>query len=389
MGVKMEETLISPAFTAIFEVSPEGEEMLPQERRLSARAGTFDYTEPDSHTAADAAIPQMPLLDVDRLTTGFPIEGRVVSAVSGVSFSLDAGETLALVGESGCGKSLTALSILRLVDPPGRITGGTVRLDGRDLLALDERAMRSVRGREIGLVLQEPMTALNPVYTVGSQIAEALEVHGLARGQSARARAIELLDAVRVPDPQRRVDEYPHQLSGGLRQRALIAAALACQPRLLIADEPTTALDVTIQGQILDLLRDLKARFRLALLLITHDLGVVAQQADRVAVMYAGRIVEEAPVRTLFRDPKHPYTRGLLASLPGRHGTRLRAIEGTVPRLGHIPGGCAFAPRCPNRFESCVDLPALVPGAEGGQPVRCFLHHRVRETSAPAAAAAI
>jgi oligopeptide/dipeptide ABC transporter ATP-binding protein len=330
----------------------------------------------------------MALLDVDRLTTGFPIDGRLVNAVSGVSFALDAGETLALVGESGCGKSLTALSILRLVDPPGRIVSGTVRLQGRDLLTLDERAMRAVRGKEIGLVLQEPMTALNPVYTVGSQIAEALEVHGLARGAAARARAIELLDAVRVPDPQRRVDEYPHQLSGGLRQRALIAAALACQPKLLIADEPTTALDVTIQGQILDLLRDLKKRFQLALLLITHDLGVVAQQADRVAVMYAGRIVEEAPVRALFRDPKHPYTRGLLASLPGRHGSRLKAIEGTVPRLGQIPAGCAFAPRCADRFEPCGDLPALAPAGVPGQAVRCFLHHGARETAAPAAALA-
>jgi peptide/nickel transport system ATP-binding protein len=321
----------------------------------------------------------MPLLEVDTLTTAFPIEGRWVAAVNGVSFALEAGETLALVGESGCGKSLTALSILRLVDPPGRILGGAVRLDGRDLLALDERAMRGVRGKEVGLVLQEPMTALNPVFTVGSQIAEALEVHGLARGRAAHARAIELLDAVRVPEPERRVDEYPHQLSGGLRQRALIAAALACQPKLLIADEPTTALDVTIQGQILDLLRDLKTRFKLALLLITHDLGVVAQQADRVAVMYAGRIVEKSPVHALFRDPKHPYTRGLLASLPGRHGTRLRAIEGTVPRLGHIPPGCPFAPRCPDRFEPCGDLPALVRAGAGEAAVRCFLHHRERE----------
>jgi peptide/nickel transport system ATP-binding protein len=321
----------------------------------------------------------MPLLEVDRLTTAFPIDGRLVPAVAGVSFAVAAGETLALVGESGCGKSLTALSILRLVDPPGRIVDGRVLLEGRDLLRLDERGMRAVRGREIGLVLQEPMTALNPVFTVGSQIAEALEVHGLARGPAARARAVELLDAVRVPEAARRAGEYPHQLSGGLRQRALIAAALACQPKLLIADEPTTALDVTIQGQILDLLRDLKARFRLALLLITHDLGVVAQQADRVAVMYAGRIVEEAPVRALFRDPRHPYTRGLLASLPGEHGTRLRAIEGTVPRLGQIPAGCAFAPRCPSRFEPCRDLPALAPPAGGGSPVRCFLHHAVRE----------
>jgi peptide/nickel transport system ATP-binding protein len=321
----------------------------------------------------------MPLLEVDRLTTAFPIDGRLVPAVAGVSFAVAAGETLALVGESGCGKSLTALSILRLVDPPARIVDGRVLLEGRDLLRLDERGMRAVRGREIGLVLQEPMTALNPVFTVGSQIAEALEVHGLARGPAARARAVELLDAVRVPEAARRAGEYPHQLSGGLRQRALIAAALACQPKLLIADEPTTALDVTIQGQILDLLRDLKARFRLALLLITHDLGVVAQQADRVAVMYAGRIVEEAPVRALFRDPRHPYTRGLLASLPGEHGTRLRAIEGTVPRLGQIPAGCAFAPRCPSRFEPCRDLPALAPPAGGGSPVRCFLHHAVRE----------
>jgi peptide/nickel transport system ATP-binding protein len=322
----------------------------------------------------------MALLEVDTLTTAFPIEGRWVAAVNGVSLRLDAGETLALVGESGCGKSLTALSILRLVDAPGRIAGGTVRLDGRDLLALDEASMRGVRGKDVGLVLQESMTALNPVFTVGSQIAEALEVHGLARGREARARAIELLDAVRVPEPERRVDEYPHQLSGGLRQRALIAAALACRPKLLIADEPTTALDVTIQGQILDLLRDLKTRFKLALLLITHDLGVVAQQADRVAVMYAGRIVEEAPVRALFRDPKHPYTRGLLASLAGRHGERLRAIEGTVPRLGHIPPGCPFAPRCPDRFEPCGDLPALA--GTGGSAVRCFLHHREREAIA-------
>jgi oligopeptide/dipeptide ABC transporter ATP-binding protein len=325
----------------------------------------------------------MALLEVDRLTTAFPIEGRLVNAVSGVSFTLEAGETLALVGESGCGKSVTALSILRLVDRPGRITGGVVRLEGRNLLALDERDMRAIRGREIGLVLQEPMTALNPVYPVGSQIAEALEVHGLARGRAARARAIELLDAVRVPDPQHRVDDYPHQLSGGLRQRVLIAAALACRPKLLIADEPTTALDVTIQSQILDLLRDLKARFGLALLLITHDLGVVAQQADRVAVMYAGRIVEAAPVRPLFRDPKHPYTRGLLASLPGRHGERLKAIDGTVPRLGHVPAGCGFAPRCGNRFEPCADLPALAP-AGPDTTARCFLHHRERETAMPA-----
>jgi peptide/nickel transport system ATP-binding protein len=320
-----------------------------------------------------------PLLAVEHLTTAFPIDGRWTPAVNDVSFSLAKGETLALVGESGCGKSLTALSILRLVDPPGRIMSGSVRFDGRDLLTLTERQMRAVRGASIGLVLQEPMTALNPVYTVGSQIVETLEVHGMARGRAARARAIELLDAVRVPEPARRADEYPHQLSGGLRQRALIAAALACRPRLLIADEPTTALDVTIQAQILDLLRDLRRDLDLALLLITHDLGVVAHNADRVIVMYAGRIVEEAPVRALFQDPRHPYTRGLLRSMPGRAaGSRLEAIEGTVPRLGTIPAGCAFAPRCPSRFEPCtVALPALA-GADG-HVARCFLHHRVEE----------
>jgi oligopeptide/dipeptide ABC transporter ATP-binding protein len=304
-----------------------------------------------------------PLLAVDQLTTAFPIDGAWAPAVNGVSFAMAAGETMALVGESGCGKSLTALSIMRLVELPGQIRAGAIRFRGRNLLDLGEREMQRVRGADIALILQEPMTALNPVFTIGSQIAEPLKVHGIASGRAARARAIELLDAVRVPEPQRRVDEYPHQLSGGLRQRALIAAALACRPALLIADEPTTALDVTIQAQILDLLRDLKRQFELSLLLITHDLGIVAQTADRVAVMYAGRIVESAPVRQLFADPKHPYTRGLLASLPGRTpGARLQAIEGTVPRLGRIPKGCAFAPRCPARFAPCDDaVPALAP----------------------------
>ena len=323
----------------------------------------------------------VPLLAIEHLTTAFPIEGRLVPAVNDVSFDVRAGETVALVGESGCGKSLTALSILRLVDPPGRVTSGVIRFEGRDLRTLPEREMRRVRGARIGLVLQEPMTALNPVYTVGSQIAEALEAHDIARGKAARARAIELLDAVRVPAPDRRVDEYPHQLSGGLRQRVLIAAALACGPALLIADEPTTALDVTIQAEILDLLRELRTRFDLALLLITHDLGIVAHNADRVLVMYAGRVVEEAPVRALFREPRHPYTRGLLASMPGRAtGGRLQAIDGTVPRLGRIPDGCAFAPRCSHRFEPCADLPALAEA--GGTAVRCFLHHRSREPMA-------
>jgi peptide/nickel transport system ATP-binding protein len=336
------------------------------------------------------------LFHVVHLTTSFPIDGVLTPAVNDVSFTIAAGETLALVGESGSGKSLTALSIMRLVEAPGRIASGRVWFRGRDLLTLSEREMQQVRGAQIALVLQEPMTALNPVFTIGSQIAETLSVHGLAHGRGARGRAIELLDAVRVPDPQRRVDEYPHQLSGGLRQRALIAAALACRPALLIADEPTTALDVTIQAQILDLLRDLKQQFDLSMLLITHDLGIVAHNADRVAVMYAGRIVETATVRELFANPLHPYTRGLLASIPGRTpGTRLHAIEGTVPRLGRIPAACAFAPRCPSRFEPCTrELPALaVAGllesddANTDHAVRCFLHHALVESGPPELAA--
>jgi oligopeptide/dipeptide ABC transporter ATP-binding protein len=302
-----------------------------------------------------------------------------------VSFHLDKGETLCLVGESGSGKSVTALSVLRLVDRPGRIAGGMVHFDGRNLMDLDERAMQRVRGPGISLIFQEPMTALNPVFTIGNQIEETLTVHGVARGRAARLRAIELLAAVSMPDPERRVRDYPHQLSGGLRQRALIAIALACNPALIIADEPTTALDVTIQAQILDLLRDLKKRFGLALLLITHDLGIVAEMADRVAVMYAGRIVEAAAVRDLFSDPKHPYTRGLLASIPGgAPGSRLAAIQGSVPPLGHLPQGCAFAPRCPNRFEPCDQAPpalTLLDGAEA-HASRCYLYGPAVETEA-------
>ena len=314
------------------------------------------------------------LLAVRGLTVAFDTGGRVLPAVNDVSFSLGRGETLGLVGESGCGKSLTALALLRLVPPPGRITSGRLEFEGRDLMALDEREMRRVRGARIGLVFQEPMTALNPVLTVGDQIAETLAVHGRSAGREARARAVELLAAASVPDPERRAGDYPHQLSGGLRQRALIALALACEPALLIADEPTTALDVTIQAQILDLLHDLKARFDLSLLLITHDLGVVAQRANRVAVMYAGRIVEQAPVRALFRAPKHPYTQGLLASIPGGlAGTRLHAIEGTVPSPGTLEDACAFAPRCPHRVDACsARVPPLAPVGEAHE-VRCVL----------------
>jgi ABC-type dipeptide/oligopeptide/nickel transport system ATPase component len=256
------------------------------------------------------------LLDVQHLTVTFAGSGGSVTAVDDVSFQVAPGETLGVVGESGSGKSVTAFSILRLLQPPGRITGGRIMFEGRDLLALSEREMREVRGARISLIFQEPMTALNPVMRVGDQIAEALTVHGTSRAE-ARGRAIELLEAVRIPDAARRVRDYPHQLSGGMRQRVMIAIALACRPPLIIADEPTTALDVTIQAQVLELMRELKARFNLALLLITHDFGVIAEMADRVAVMFKGRLVEQGPVREILRHPQHEYTRSLLAAVPG------------------------------------------------------------------------
>jgi oligopeptide/dipeptide ABC transporter ATP-binding protein len=264
---------------------------------------------------------------------------------------------------------------MRLVQPPGRIAGGTVRFKDRDLLALSESEMRKVRGADISLIFQEPMTALNPVFTVGDQIAETLLVHDQTSRRHAMDKAAELLDAVRIPDARSRVKDYPHQLSGGMRQRVLIAMALACRPSLVIADEPTTALDVTIQAQILDLLREMKAAFNLSLLLITHDLGVIAGTADRVAVMYAGRIVEEGPVRTIFREPAHPYTRGLLASMPGgTPGQRLRAIDGNVPILGELPPGCAFNPRCPDRFEPCTVAPPPDFAVAPEHSAKCYLH---------------
>jgi oligopeptide/dipeptide ABC transporter ATP-binding protein len=316
-----------------------------------------------------------PLLRVERLTTTFDTADGQVPAVDDVSFEIRAGETLGLVGESGSGKSVTALSIMRLVQPPGRIAAGRVLFSGRDLLALPEREMRAVRGAGISLVFQEPMTALNPVFTVGDQIAEALVVHDRASGREARAQAIELLRSVRIPNPEARVGDYPHQLSGGMRQRVMIAIALACRPSLVIADEPTTALDVTIQAQILDLLREMKAAYNLSLFLITHDLGVIAETADRVAVMYAGRIVETGPVRAILRTPQHPYTRGLLASMPGKAtGRRLHAIDGSVPLLGRLPSGCAFHPRCPDRFEPCTAAPPPDYAVGPDQTARCYLH---------------
>ena len=294
---------------------------------------------------------------------------------NGAARSIPVDSTVALVGESGSGKSVTALSIMRLVQPPGRVAGGRLLFKGRDLLTLDDREMQRVRGAQIALIFQEPMTALNPVFRIGHQIAETLLVHGRATRREAMARAVELLRAVRITNPEARAADYPHQLSGGMRQRVLIAMALACQPSLVIADEPTTALDVTIQAEILDLLREMKSALDLSLLLITHDLAVIAGTADRVAVMYAGRIVETGPVRDIFRNPGHPYTRGLLGSMPGGHpGQRLRAIEGAVPPLDDLPPGCAFNPRCPDRFEPCTATPPPDYAAGPNHTAKCYLH---------------
>jgi peptide/nickel transport system ATP-binding protein len=303
------------------------------------------------------------VLQVDGLQTYFYTRVGLVKAVDGVSFALRRGETLAIVGESGCGKSVTALSIMRLVaDPPGRIVGGSVRLDGVDLVALDEDAMRAIRGNQISMIFQEPMTSLNPVMTIGRQIGEALILHQQMSQKAALKRAIEMLQLVGIPEPAQRVKEYPHQLSGGMRQRAMIAMALACNPKVLIADEPTSALDVTIQAQILDLMAKLQRELGTALILITHDLGVVAETAERVIVMYAGRKVEEAAVGELFAQPLHPYTRGLINSIPrlalmrretSEVGARLQEIPGMVPALSNLPPGCTFAPRCAFADDTC------------------------------------
>ncbi len=303
-----------------------------------------------------------PLLSVESLRTQFATSAGPVRAVDGLSFAIDRGEVLGLVGESGCGKSVTSLSIMRLVPPPGAIVGGHIRLDGDDLLDKDAEAMRRVRGARIGMVFQEPMTSLNPVFTIGDQIAAAVLAHAGGSRRAAWERAVEMLDHVQVPSPRERARDYPHQLSGGLRQRAMIALALAPGPQLLIADEPTTALDVTIQAQILDLLRRLQAERGMAVLLITHDLGVVAELCHRVAIIYAGRIVEMAPVASIFSEPLHPYTRGLLRCLPhpSRFGQPLSSIDGAPPDLRQVDGGCRFAPRCPLVQERCRhDEPAL------------------------------
>jgi peptide/nickel transport system ATP-binding protein len=309
-----------------------------------------------------------PLLEITDLRTYFFTRDGVVRAVDGVSLHVAEGETLAVVGESGCGKSVTSLSILRLIaTPPGRIVSGSIRFQGVDLLGLDESAMRRIRGNDISMIFQEPMTSLNPVLTIGRQIGETLMLHQKLDGKAALQRAVEMLRLVQIPEAERRVGEYPHQLSGGMRQRVMIAMALACNPKLLIADEPTTALDVTIQAQILDLMRELKRKIGAAIVLITHDLGVVAEMAQRVIVMYAGRKVEEASVGELFRQPLHPYTLGLLTSVPKLGATltqsepeRLTEIPGTVPSLREEIKGCAFAPRCTFATERChVEAPPL------------------------------
>ena len=314
------------------------------------------------------------LLEVSNLKTFFFTREGLVKAIAGIDFTIGRGETLALVGESGCGKSMTALSLLRLVPEPGRIVEGDIRLDGLDLLHIPAEEMRRVRGNRISMIFQEPMTSLNPVFRIGDQIMESLQLHRGHDKQKATAIAAELLHKVGIPAASRRLKDYPHQLSGGMRQRVMIAMALACNPQLLIADEPTTALDVTIQAQIMALLGQIKAEHDMATLLITHDLGVVAENADRVAIMYAGRILETAPVKALYEDPRHPYTRGLLACIPrvGEHRKRLVPIEGSVPRAGGAADGCSFLERCPEAFAPCKgELPPLKE-VQPGHWVRCW-----------------
>jgi peptide/nickel transport system ATP-binding protein len=328
---------------------------------------------------------QAPVLDVKGLQTVFFTNSGLFRAVDDVSFTVGRGETLAIVGESGCGKSVTALSIMRLVpDPPGRIVGGTVVLEGTDLLALDEAGMRAIRGNRISMIFQEPMTSLNPVMRIGDQITEAVHLHRKMSRKEAWKQAVEMLRLVRIPEPERRAVEYPHQLSGGMRQRAMIAMALACRPALLIADEPTTALDVTIQAQILALVLELQKELGMGLILITHDLGVVAQTAQRVIVMYAGKKVEEADVETLFAQPRHPYTRGLMASIPTvplpgvKTDARLVEIPGMVPSLTNLPAGCAFAPRCTLAIPRCREEYPPLQNFAGNHLAACW---RATETA--------
>jgi peptide/nickel transport system ATP-binding protein len=321
------------------------------------------------------------LLDVRGLRTSFYTRAGVIRAVTGISFSVSRNEVLGLVGESGCGKSVTSLSILRLITSPGRIEAGEVVFDGRDLLTLSNEEMRRVRGDRIAMIFQQPQSSLNPVMKVGRQISEALEIHRGLGGQAGRKRSLELMEMVGIPDVERRYEAYPHEMSGGMAQRVMIAIALACEPELLIADEPTTALDVTIQAQILDLMRTLQAETGAAIILITHDLGVVAEMCDRAAIMYAGEIVEQTDVRTLFSDPRHPYTRGLIGAVPvpGEIRDELATIPGSVPNLIELPDGCRFAPRCGARIEHGNVLAERVHpdlrSVADQHLVRCWLYH--------------
>ena len=317
------------------------------------------------------------VLEVENLRVSFPHAAGRVYPVDGVSFTLDRGETLALVGESGCGKSLTSLALLKLIPTPGRIDEGAIRLGDTDVLHLEGEALRRIRGRRIGMIFQDPMTSLNPVFTAGDQIAEGIRAHFPVSRSEARRRALALLEEVGIPDPKGRLDAYPHQLSGGMRQRVMIAIALSAEPEILIADEPTTALDVTVQAQILEVLDRLRERRGMAVLLITHDLGIVAGRADRVAVMYAGQIVEQAPTEQLFARPSHPYTQGLFASVPRITGpiSRLSPIGGSVPPPSAWPSGCRFRPRCPQAFDKSETMPPLLSLGPEHQ-MRCWLAER-------------
>ncbi len=317
------------------------------------------------------------LLEVENLHTYFHTTDGLIRAVEGVDLEVGQGEALGVVGESGCGKSVTALSIMRLIRPPGRIEQGAIHLDGQDLLSIPDDEMPRIRGRDMAMIFQEPMTSLNPVFTVGDQISEAVTTHNRVDAAGARARTLEVMEQVGIPDPSKRYDTYPHQLSGGMRQRIMIAMALSCNPKLLIADEPTTALDATIQAQILELLNALRKEIGLSLMLITHDLGVVAEMVDRVAVMYAGQVVESADVRTIFRAPEHPYTRGLLTSIPTLASVKskpLSVIPGTVPNPLQFPTGCRFHPRCPDVSVICRAREPELRDIGGGRQVRCWHH---------------
>ena len=318
--------------------------------------------------------PTQPVVDIQHLRTYFYVRGQIARAVDDVSLTIPSGQTLGLVGESGCGKSVTAHSIIRLIsEPPGKIIGGRIDFQGTNLLELSEAQMRKIRGNQISMIFQEPMTSLNPVYSVGNQVGESIRIHQKSSGKEVRDRVLDMFRLVGIPAPEKRMNDYPHQLSGGMRQRVMIAMAMACNPRLMIADEPTTALDVTIQAQILDLMNKLKSEIGASILFITHDLGVIAEMAQNVAVMYAGKVVEYADVNTLFANPKHPYTVGLLQSIPvpGRNaGKRLNTIKGMVPSLLNLPSGCMFNDRCPDAFSDCRQIEP--------EMVDTGLHHKAR-----------